>query len=220
MTTPSPVLSAERDRPAPAVDDVIDHLLDIQPGDALDRIRAQRAQARSHAQQSYLSLFHPAKPVVGHVSRLERQAVALFVALLHRSPDVARFYEQGLHDAAAPALLLQAIDAASQAARHTGPYGHYPEGPLTVENTDGPRYAVAAELRPALGNRLAAAFDHVHLLVFHPRDASPAAVQALLDNGWDTTDIVILSQLVAFLSFQIRVVQGPVSYTHLRAHET
>ena len=57
MTTPSPVLSAERDRPAPAVDDVIDHLLDIQPGDALDRIRAQRAQARSHAQQS-LSLIH------------------------------------------------------------------------------------------------------------------------------------------------------------------
>ncbi|MCY1551814.1 CMD domain protein [compost metagenome] len=49
---------------------------------------------------------------------------------------------------------------------------------------------------------------HAHLLVFHPRDASPAALQALLDAGWRTTEIVTLSQLVAFLAFQIRVVIG------------
>ena len=48
----------------------------------------------------------------------------------------------------------------------------------------------------------------MHLLVFHPRDAAPAALQALLDAGWSTTDIVTLSQIVAFLSFQIRVVAG------------
>ena len=59
-----------------------------------------------------------------------------------------------------------------------------------------------------LGSRLAAAFDHMHLLVFHPRDATPAALQALLDAGWSTTDIVTLSQIAAFLSFQIRVVAG------------
>jgi uncharacterized protein YciW len=46
------------------------------------------------------------------------------------------------------------------------------------------------------------------LLVFRPRDASPAALQSLLDAGWSTTGIVTLSQLVAFLSFQIRVVAG------------
>ena len=46
------------------------------------------------------------------------------------------------------------------------------------------------------------------MLVFHPRDAAPAALQALLDAGWSTTDIVTLSQIVAFLSFQIRVVAG------------
>ncbi len=33
-------------------------------------------------------------------------------------------------------------------------------------------------------------------------------MQALLDAGWSATDIVTLSQLVAFLSFQIRVVAG------------
>jgi uncharacterized protein YciW len=59
-----------------------------------------------------------------------------------------------------------------------------------------------------LGPRLAAAFAHVHLLVFHPRDAESAALQALLDAGWSTTDIVTLSQTTAFLSFQIRVVAG------------
>lgn len=44
--------------------------------------------------------------------------------------------------------------------------------------------------------------------VFHPRDAEPAALQRLLDTGLSTTDIVTLSQIVAFLSFQIRVVAG------------
>jgi CMD domain protein len=59
-----------------------------------------------------------------------------------------------------------------------------------------------------LGARLAAAFDHAHFLVFHPRDAEPARLQALLDAGWSTTDIVTLSQIIAFLSFQIRVAAG------------
>jgi uncharacterized protein YciW len=56
--------------------------------------------------------------------------------------------------------------------------------------------------------RLDAALVHAHLLVFRPRDASSAALQALLNAGWSTDDIVTLSQLVAFLSFQIRVVTG------------
>ena len=46
------------------------------------------------------------------------------------------------------------------------------------------------------------------MLVFHPRDAAPASLQAMLDAGWTTTEVVTLSQLVAFLSFQIRVVAG------------
>jgi uncharacterized protein YciW len=46
------------------------------------------------------------------------------------------------------------------------------------------------------------------MLVFHPRDADAAALQALLDAGWSTDGIVTLSQLVAFLAFQIRAVAG------------
>jgi len=59
-----------------------------------------------------------------------------------------------------------------------------------------------------LGGRLSAAFAHGHMLVFHPRDASPASLQALRDAGWSKTDIVTLSQLVAFLAFQIRAIAG------------
>ena len=46
------------------------------------------------------------------------------------------------------------------------------------------------------------------MLVFHPRDAAPPYLQALVDAGWSTTGIVVISQLVAFLSYQIRVVAG------------
>ena len=59
-----------------------------------------------------------------------------------------------------------------------------------------------------LGARLTAALAHAHVLVFHPRDASAAALQELLDAGWTNTGIVTLSQLVAFLAFQIRTVVG------------
>ena len=98
--------------------------------------------------------------------------------------------------------------AAIKEAKTRGPYGTYPAGPLSHEDTAGPVYRVGAATRRALGPRLSAAFEHVHMLVFHPRDAAPASLQALLDAGWSTTDIVTLSQIVAFLSFQIRVVAG------------
>ena len=107
-----------------------------------------------------------------------------------------------------PWLAPLAVDAAIAEAAARGPYGHYPGGPLCRENTDGPTYRPSASTRGALGPRLTAAFEHVHLLVFHPRDAQPAALQALLDAGWSTTAVVTLSQITAFLSFQVRVLAG------------
>src|SRR5205823_14901388 len=99
-------------------------------------------------------------------------------------------------------------DAAMKGAEASGPYGTYPAGPMSHEDTACPVYRVGAATRGVLCPRLSAAFEHVHMLVFHPRDAAPASLQALLDAGWSTTDIVTLSQIVAFLSFQIRVVAG------------
>jgi len=186
--------------------DVIDTLVGIAPGSPLDAIRARRPEARLHAQATYRALFAPEAP--GTVTAGERFAAGAFVAGLHGDAAMARFYAEGLAASGAPAALRDAVDAAIADARARGPYGRYPAGPLSREDAAGPTYRVAAEARPALGPRLAAAFEHVHMLVFHPRDAAPAALQALLDAGWSTTDVVTLSQIVAFLSFQIRVVAG------------
>jgi CMD domain protein len=120
---------------------------------------------------------------------------------------VTGFYAAALQKLGHPEL-ADAINGEIVRGSVEGPYGGYPEGPLSVEDKDGLEYQVSADNRESLGPRLAAALEHAHLLVFHPRDASPAALQKLLDAGWATTDIVTLSQLVAFLSFQIRVVAG------------
>ena len=79
---------------------------------------------------------------------------------------------------------------------------------MSVEDLVGPVFSVAEPHRGVLGARLAAALAHAHMLVFHPRDASAAALQVLLDAGWSNGGIVTLSQLVAFLAFQIRAVAG------------
>src|SRR5690606_18255905 len=133
-------------------------------------------------------------------------ALAWFVAGLHRNEAVANFYRQGL-DAFNRPVLANAIAAEIRRGETSGPYGSYPIGPLSGEDEAGLIYAPDPANRAALG-RLEAALVQAHLLVFRPRDASSAALQALLDAGWSTDDIVTLSQLVAFLSFQIRVVTG------------
>ena len=186
--------------------DVIDALVGIAPGSPLDAIRARRPEARTHAQASYRSLFAPEVP--GDVTAQERFAVGSFVSGLHGGAAMAAFYAAGLAASGAAAALREAVEAAIADARAHGPYGSYPAGPLSREDTAGPVYRVGAETCRVLGQHLAAAFEHVHLLIFHPRDAAPVALQALLDAGWSTTDIVTLSQIVAFLSFQIRVVTG------------
>jgi len=188
------------------VADVIDTLADIAPGSPLDKARTRRTVARQQAQASYLSLFKPSSP--GGVSALERHAVAAYVAGLHGQPQAEAFYGAGLSDAGGTVALKAAIAMAVAAGRTEGPYGAFPKGPLSVEDKAGPVYRVAADLRAALEPRLVAAFEHTHMLVFHPRDAAAPSLQALLDAGWSTTDVVTLSQLVAFLAFQIRVVSG------------
>jgi CMD domain protein len=183
--------------------DIIDTLSGIAPGSPLDAIREGRPQARQHAQATYDSLFKPLSDA--DASPRERFAIACFVAGLHKQPDIAAFYEKGLDS---DETLATAIRTAAAAARTEGPYGRYPKGPLNAEDKPGPVHRVAGPTREALGARLAAAFEHTHMLVFHPRDSAPSALQALLDAGWSTTGIVVISQLVAFLSYQIRVVAG------------
>lgn len=178
--------------------DVIDHLAGIAPGSHLAAIRDGRMQARDNAQNSFLALFAPDDTTAMALD--ERFAVAAFGAALHGDAATAAFYAGRL-----PTDLAGAVAAeAARGAAH-GPYGSYPSPALAAENAAGPIFMAD---HAVLGTRLSAAFDHAHMLVFHLRDADAPALGKLLDAGWSSTGIVTLSQLVAFLAFQLRVVAG------------
>jgi CMD domain protein len=183
--------------------DVIDHLVGITPGDALDALRTQRPGARDNAQASFDALLNSDE--LAHASQLERLAIAYWTTGLSQSPTTSFYRDLLVAEDEATAALL---DAALAGAITTGPYGDYPEGPLTGENVPGLRWEPDAQLAASVGPRLAVGLAHAHLLVYRPRDSSAAALQALLDAGWTSTGIVTLSQLVAFLSFQLRIIAG------------
>jgi CMD domain protein len=186
--------------------DIIDLLAGIAPGSSLDGIRERRLQARENAQKSYLALFEPAD--FGAFAAAERYAVAAFVTGIHGEANVANFYLAKLAKAVDRPALVEALKAEIEQAKSTGPYGAFPPGPLSVEDKSGLIYRVCGDPKSVLGPKLAAALEHAHLLVFRPRDAAAADLRALLDATWPTTAIVTLSQLVAFLSFQVRAVAG------------
>ena len=182
--------------------DIINLLAGIEPGSSLDAIRERRLQARENAQKSYLALFEPAD--FGAFAAAERYAVAAFVAGLHGEGNVGNFYLAKLDRSP----LVEALKAETGQAKTSGPYGAFPPGPLSVEDTTGLIYRVAGDHKTVLGAKLTAALEHAHLLVFRPRDAAAGDLKALLDATWSTSAIVTLSQLVAFLSFQVRAVAG------------
>ena len=186
--------------------DIIDFLAGIEPGSRLDGLRAQRPETRLNAQKSYEALFEPEH--WGSVTPAERFAAAAFVAGLHKAAAIRSYYSSKLQDEPHGSALVAVIDAEIDRGNARGPYGHYPAGPLSREDKPGFVYEVSGESRNLLDPKLSAALEHIHLLVFRPREASAGALQKLLDAGWTTTGIVTLSQLVAFLAFQIRVVTG------------
>jgi CMD domain protein len=188
-----------------ASQDIIDFLAGIEPGSRLDALRAERPQARENAQKSYRALFEIGAS--GSFTLKERHAIAAFVAGLHREADITHFYDAGLKSHSGSEWDA-VIEAETTLGLTRGPYGRYAQGPLAGESRDGLRYSVSSESEARLGRRLSAALQHAHLLVFHPRDAAPDDLTALLDAGWTSSEIVTLSQLISFLTFQIRVVVG------------
>ena len=184
--------------------DIVDELAGITPGTPLDELRRRRPVTRAQLQASHDALFEPLDDA--EFALAERLLVAAF-ATRATAPDATADYYA---DRAAEVDPDRASLVLAEAAEHaiTGPFGSYHEAGLVAESTDGERYSADARATTALGAHLAAALEHAHLLVFRPREASAASLQVLLDAGWSTTGIVTLSQLVAFLSFQIRVVAG------------
>jgi CMD domain protein len=185
--------------------DLIDELVGIGPGDQLDELRAKRPIARRDAQASYEALFVTPSDL-RRASAVERAAIGYWVAALSQADVLAEHYRSLL--AALDPAVLDVVAAALPAATTTGPYGTYPPGPLSSEDEEGLHWVAPATARAAVGDRLTAALEHAHLLTYRPRDASAGALQALLDAGWTTDGIVTLSQLVAYIHFQLRVIAG------------
>src|SRR5687767_5785839 len=103
-------MTAGEGKAMPGTDtDVIDTLVGIKPGSALDAIRHRRPQARDQAQASYRALFDPEIP--GGVTATERFAVAAFVIGLHDDPTIAAFYASRLAASGASAELCRAVEA-------------------------------------------------------------------------------------------------------------
>ena len=163
--------------------DIIDLLAEA--GDVA-QLRDRRPEAKENAQASFAALLEPSAP--GTFSYAERYAIATFVAGIYQAAPAVAFYSDLLEEESEE--LAAEIARAVERGTTTGPYAG---GGFTL--FDG-------------APRLAAALDFAHLLTFHPKDASPAAIGHLQAAGWSNDDIVTLGQLVSFLAFQLRVAHG------------
>lgn len=186
--------------------DIIDRLAGVDPGSTVDGLRRHRAQARANSQASYDALF--SEPDATGVAPAERLAVASFVASLH-GDEPAHDHYRALLSSVAGRQFADLVDDIAATARARGPYGLFPAtADLRGEDAPGAIFRVDDDASGTLGERITAALAHAHLLVFRPREASPEALTALVRAGWSTSEIVTLAQLVAFLSFQLRVAHG------------
>lgn len=184
-------------------DDIVDRIVGVTP--ELDALRRRRPVTREQLQASFDALFLPLS--VAHVTQAERELVAAFATGLAGTDDAtAEFYAHRAEQADPERAAVVRTEAAEAAV--SGPFGAYTELGLQAENTEGERYVVPDSVAVVLGERLAAALAHTHLLVFRPREASGADLGRLVDAGWSVDGIVTLSQLVSFLAFQQRVVTG------------
>lgn len=170
--------------------DIINQLAGLD-GTEFVALRERRSNAVTNAQISFQALLEPENP--GEFTYAERYAVAAFITGISQADRAAQFYLDLLSDESDDALVAT-VQGAIAAGTTTGPFH---DGNFTVFDASS-----------ALGPRLAAAFDFAHLLTFHPKDASPAAVGHLDVAGWSADEIVSLSQLISFLAFQQRVVHG------------
>lgn len=123
--------------------------------------------------------------------------------LRSQRPDIVR-HTQGSHDVLlSPAnpgglsLVERALVAArvAELSGHVGLAGHYRS--LLVERGD-----------PPPGNRQDTILQHVARVTNAPATALPGHIDTLRAVGLDARDIVALTQIVAFVSYQVRAAVG------------
>ncbi len=162
----------------PFAADLVAQLAGLSPEDSVAALRAARADATRYTQGSHDALF---SADVLDLTLTERLYAAWYAAWLTPSVPAAQAYRARLlavdDDAAASAALLDKIEARGI-------------------------NAIEAPINP----RLATILAHTHALITQPVATGKPELTPLQAAGLSTRAIVALAQLVAFVSYQVRVV--------------
>ncbi len=161
--------------------DLIDQLVGLVPGSATHGVRHRRDKVVQATQGSYEALFDPALP---GLSLAERLLVALYACRLTPAPALAVHYQTRLEGLAPDPSLQSAVLAAALAAVQS-------DAPAGVSD-----------------RRLRAMLEFTRVLILKPIEGDRALLETLPAAGISTPAIVALSQLIAFLSYQTRLVAG------------
>jgi CMD domain protein len=168
--------------------DVIEHAAGLAEGDNLQRLRRRRSSVVDHAQATLLALVDPDE--AGNLSLIERAALAFRVAVVNEERELTAWYRQRLVQVGASAALIDAVR----------------ERPLVT----GSPAAGAASRRDGdpLPVRLAVMLDHVDRVAVEPGEVGPEHIATLEAAGLGEPEIVTVSQIAAFVSYQARVTTG------------
>jgi uncharacterized protein YciW len=158
--------------------DAIDAAVALAPGDPTWALRRQREKVVAATQGSYDAMFSPA---VEGLSVHERLLVALHACRVSGAGGLAAHYRERL-----------AAEGAEEGA----------------DGADGTVAAAVDAGQPVADARLQAVLAFTGKLIERPIEGDKAAVQSLAASGLSTPAIVAMSQLIAFLSYQIRLAAG------------
>jgi uncharacterized protein YciW len=150
-------------------------------------------------------------------SILGPHAAAAIAPLREQKPELATqmqdYYDAVFDPAADSAAALSTNERwliAVRTASHTGSAAvvdWYSDAAIR-SGVDDTAFALATDVStPWSGEpRMTAMMRHVDLIVTHPVDSSRADIEALTSAGLSPTAIVALSQVVAYVSYQLRLV--------------
>lgn len=170
-------------------------LSEIAADTLLRRAVMERIGSCDDIADSEAALLMPDTP--GLVSLMERAALAHHVAALLGHDGLTNRYAQQLHKVAAPqdvAPDLIVIETARAAAV-------FPD-----------LHRISAPRRVAIGDRLAAGFQHVHAALSGQGRARAWPV------GWDRAGVDVLSRILTMVSFQARLLTGLRQCADARRH--
>lgn len=150
-----------------------------------ERLRGHRPKVTIAADRALAALFDvaPGDEAPGFTRAL-RLFTAARAAIVDGAPEVAAFYLEQLAEEDADAVFAGADPAALAAGGANSAAG----------------LAASRALRAVL--------RHTELLVQRPAAATEDDLTALTEAGFTVTEIVVLSQVVTFVSYQTRVVHG------------